>query len=127
MSLASQITAGFAAVAAQFNTIKHKRLVSITSSATPSINTDVTDIFKITALAVNITSMTTNLTGTPTAGDELHIIIIPNGTIRTIAWGTKFEASTTILPVQTPTAAGRFDMKFIWNNDSSKWRILAVA
>jgi hypothetical protein len=42
------------------------RVTSETSSATPTINSDNTDVHRVTALATNITSMTTNLTGTPT-------------------------------------------------------------
>src|SRR5690606_11168492 len=41
------------------------RITTISSSATPTINTDNCDCVTITALATNITSMTTNLSGTP--------------------------------------------------------------
>lgn len=42
-----------------------RRAPAITQSATPTINTDVTDVAHITGLAQAITSMTTNLSGTP--------------------------------------------------------------
>jgi hypothetical protein len=44
------------------------RVVSITSSATPTINAAVTDQFEITALAVAITGFT--VTGTPVDGQN---------------------------------------------------------
>jgi hypothetical protein len=78
-----------------------RRLNTVASSATPTINTDTTDIFIITALAANITSMTTNLSGTPNNGDTLEIRITDNGTARTIAWGTKFGSTSILLPATT--------------------------
>lgn len=102
-----------------------KRVTTETSSATPTINTDNTDIHKITALAVNITSMTTNLTGTPTDGQMLMIQITGTGA-RTITWGASFESSTVTLPSTTVTTA-RLDIGFIWNTVTSKWRCIAVA
>ena len=76
------------------------RVGSTTSSATPTINTDDVDIYKITALAANITSMTTNLTGTPVDGDVLEIQITGTAT-RTITWGASFVSSTVTLPTTT--------------------------
>lgn len=43
-----------------------KRTGTATSSATPTINTDNVDFYSLTAQAVDITSFTTNLSGTPT-------------------------------------------------------------
>jgi hypothetical protein len=63
-----------------------KRVVSTTQSATPSINTDNGDIFEIVGLAQAITSMTTNLTGTPVEGQMFQVIIKDNGTARAITW-----------------------------------------
>ena len=63
-----------------------KRVVVTTQAATPAINTDNGDIFQITGLAQAITSMTTNLTGTPVAGDMMMIQITDNGTARAITW-----------------------------------------
>ena len=42
------------------------RVSTETSSATPTINTDNVDAHSITALATDITSFTTKLSGTPT-------------------------------------------------------------
>lgn|SRR3990167_124054 len=72
-----------------------------TSSATPSINVDNVDLHRVTALAVNITSMTTNLSGTPRHGQKLVVEILDNGTSRTIAWGASFRST---LSATLPTA-----------------------
>ena len=102
-----------------------KRITTVASSATPTINTDNCDIHKITALTVNITNMSTNLSGTPTDGQML-LIQITGTAARTISWGTSFESSTVTLPSTTVTTA-RLDVGFIWNAATSKWRCIAVA
>lgn len=96
------------------------RVSTTTSSATPTINTDNVDVFGLTALATNITSFTTNLSGTPTDGQKLLIYIVGTAT-RTISWGASFEASTIALPTTTD-GTNRLDVAFIWNAATSKWR-----
>lgn len=103
-----------------------KRDVTTTQSATPTINTDNTDCAHITGLAQAITSMTTNLSGTPVAGDVLRIDITDNGTARAITWGASFEASTVALPTTTVIST-RLDIGFVWNEVTTKWRCVAVA
>ena len=78
------------------------RVGSTTSSATPTINTDNYDIYKLTAQAADITSFTTNLSGTPVDGDILEIQITGTA-VRAITWGTSFVASTVDLPTTTVT------------------------
>lgn len=96
------------------------RVGSTTSSATPTINTDSYDIYKLTAQTVDITSFTTNLTGTPTDGQVL-IIQVTGTAARAITWGASFEASTVALPTTTVTTA-MLSVGFIWNTATSKWR-----
>ena len=100
------------------------RVGSTTSSATPTINTDDVDIYKLTAQAVDITSFTTNLTGTPTDGQCL-IIEITGTAARTIAWGASFEASTVALPTTTVTTA-MLAVAFLYNAVTSKWRCVGA-
>jgi hypothetical protein len=97
------------------------RYGSTTSSGTPTINTDNVDIYELTAQAVNITSMTTNLSGTPTTDQVLHIAITTTGTI-TIAMGASFEASSIALPTGI-TGAIRVDYWFMYTA-AGKWRII---
>lgn len=110
-------------------TLTNKRITPRTSteasSATPTINTDNVDFHSITALAVAITSMTTNLSGTPTNGQKLWIAITGTAA-RAITWGASFEASTVALPTTT-VGTNRLDVGFVWNSVTSKWRCVAVA
>lgn len=110
-------------------TLTNKRItprVSTTaSSATPTINTDNVDVFGLTAQAVDITSFTTNLSGTPTDGQRLMIYIVGTAA-RAITWGASFEASTVPLPTTT-VSTNRLDVGFVWNAATSKWRCVATA
>jgi hypothetical protein len=101
------------------------RLGTVASSATPTINTDNVDQFGIFALTVDITSFTTNLSGTPAFGQKLWIYIVGTAS-RAITWGSSFEASTVALPTTT-VSTNRLDVGFVWNAASSKWRCVAVA
>jgi len=110
-------------------TLTNKRITSrvstTASSATPTINTDNTDQFGLTAQAVDITSFTTNLSGTPTDGQKLWIYIVGTAA-RAITWGASFEASTVALPTTT-VSTNRLDIGFVWNAATSKWRCVASA
>jgi len=99
------------------------------SSATPTINTDNTDIHTITALATDITSMTTNLSGTPTNGQLLEIIFKDNGTARSITWGASFEDSGTVsLPTTTVISTElRVLVQYSTIGSLNKWVCIAVA
>ncbi len=109
------------------NTLTNKRITprtgTTTSSATPTINTDNVDFYSLTAQTADITSFTTNLSGTPTDGQKLWIAITGTAS-RTIAWGASFEASTVALPTTT-VSTDRLDVGFIWTG--SIWRCVAVA
>lgn len=96
------------------------RVGTVASSATPTINTDNVDVFVITAQAVDITSMTTNLSGTPTNGQVL-LISITGTAARAITWGASFENGLFALPTTTVSTA-RLDTLLVWNAATSKWR-----
>lgn len=102
------------------------RVTSITSSATPTVNTDNCDSVDITALATNITSMTTNLSGTPSNFDKLMIRIKDDGTARTITWGASFQSSgIATLPVTTVVSKVHH-IALIYHTSISKWVCIAV-
>lgn len=94
--------------------------------ATPSMNSDLFDLCRFTGLAAAITSMTTNLTGTPVDGQILRASFTDNGTGRAITWGASFESSTVSLPTTT-VANARLDVTLIWNPATSKWRCISSA
>lgn len=103
-----------------------KRAVTVTQAATPTTNTDNGDIFNITALAQAITSMTTNLSGTPVDGEMILFQITDDGTARAITWGASF-ASTTGTTLPTTTVLGkRLRVLLQWNSATSDWECLAT-
>lgn len=102
------------------------RITTISSSATPTINTDNCDAVTITALAANITSMTTNLSGTPTNFDKLIIRIKDDGTPRTISWGASFASYGATLPTTTTTSKVH-TIGFIYDSVTSKWGCVAAS
>jgi len=130
----SRVSAGVVAVEgvtvptiSSTNTLTNKRVTprtgTTTSSATPTINTDNVDFYSLTAQAVDITSFTTNLSGTPTEGQRLWIAVTGTAA-RAITWGASFENGPVALPTTTVTTT-RLDVGFIWNTVTSKWRCVA--
>jgi len=111
------------------NTFTNKRIservVVVTQSATPAINTDNADIAQITALAQAVTSMTSSLTGTPAAGDYLMVQITDNGTARAITWGAGFASTTVILPTTTAIST-MLRVEFQRNNANTVWDCISV-
>jgi len=100
-----------------------KRVLPLSAgSATPAINTDLYDMVEITGQgSTAINTFTTNLSGSPVAGDTLTIAVTGSGAVG-LTFGTSFEASTVALP--TTTVAGvRLEMNFRWNPATSHWRI----
>jgi hypothetical protein len=112
-------------VTAATQTLTNKRITkrtgTVASSATPTINTDNVDLFSVTALATNITSMTTNLSGTPTEGQSLLIWFKDDGTARTITWGTSFTTLDTVTLPTTTTVGKYLYTTFIYNATLAKW------
>jgi len=100
------------------------RTLQITSSATPTINTDLYDVVEITAQAVDITSMTTNLTGTPGRNQQL-LFYITGTAARAITWGSAFESGIASLPATTITTE-TLEVAFRRNGATSKWRCSAT-
>jgi len=102
-----------------------ERLATEASSATPTINTDTTDYYSLTALATNVTSFTTNLSGTPTKGQKLIIEVTPTAT-RTVTWGASFEdGNVHSLPTEF-TGTTTVQLGFMWNSITSKWKLVAL-
>jgi hypothetical protein len=102
------------------------RVLSEAFSATPTINTDSYDEYHATAMSGAITSMTSNLTGTPVTGDIMMFEFTDDGTARAIAWGTKFESSTVPLPTTTVIST-LLTVTTKWNAATNKWRCVGVA
>ncbi len=82
-------------------TITRRWLQTSAPGATPSLNTNNYDGATFSALAANITSMSTNLTGSPVVGQLIEIVFVDNGTARTITWGASFASTSVVLPTTT--------------------------
>lgn len=115
-----------AVTASSTNTLTNKRITkrdgSTTSSATPTINTDNVDQYRLTAQTADITSFTTNLTGTPVVGDVLDIWITGTAA-RAITWGASFSSGPATLPTTTVTTKTLF-VRFQY--DGSIWVCMAA-
>lgn len=111
----------------EHNAITHGRpsITTITSSATPAINTDNCTQFNITALATAITSMSSNLSGTPQDGQRLCGRIKDNGQLQTIAWGSSWRGFGRPLPAKT-VPGGTLYIEAEYNSADSVWDVLAV-
>jgi hypothetical protein len=118
------ITAGANVTSTSTTTLTNKRITArittITSHATPTINTDDCDCVTITAQAADITSMTTNLSGSPTNFQKLIIRIKDDGTARAITWGAKFVAKGTSLPTTT-VLSKLLTVGFIYDTVLNTW------
>lgn len=102
-----------------------KRSVPVTAGATPTINTDNGDIFTITGLAANITSLTTNLSGTPNDGDMMLMEITDNGTARTITPGASFAGTTAFaITALTTITSKKLSLLWKWSSAISKWELV---
>jgi len=101
-----------------------KRVTTITTSATPTVNTDNCDVVTITAQGEEITSMTSGLSGTPTNFQTLVYRILDDGTGRAITWGDSFQAMGVALPTTT-TANKVLTVGFIYDSVDSKWGCVA--
>ena len=100
-----------------------KRTVSITDSATPTPNSDTTDIYLVTALAQTATFGAP--TGTPTEGQQLIIRIKDNATARTLAWNAIYRASSDLALPTTTIVSKTVYLGFMYNSTDSKWDLLS--
>ena len=97
--------------------------------ATPSTNTDTTDVRTLTGLDAAISSMTTNLSGTPVDGDLIEFRFLDNGTARAITWGASFVASGTVALPTTTVISTTLRVVFEYSTVASlnKWVCVGVA
>lgn len=102
------------------------RIGTTTSSATPSITVTSYDQFNITALATNITSMTSGLSGSLVDGQKLMIRIKDNGTSRTITWGSSYQSSGVATLLAATVASKTHFVGLIYDSVVAKLICVAV-
>ncbi|MBA4166277.1 MAG: hypothetical protein H0X41_01790, partial [Chitinophagaceae bacterium] len=95
-----------------------RRVIAIAQSATPTINSDITDVASITGLAQTITGIT--LAGTPTPARLLEVQITDNGTARDIVWGGGFAGA----PPNKTSPNTILRAFFEWNSVTNKFDYL---
>ena len=95
------------------------------NSATPSVNTDLYNNVEITGQSAAITSLSSGLSGTPTAGSTLTWNITATTTIAITA-GASYN-NTTISSPTTTVGTAKIRFGSIWNTVTSKWDVVAVA
>jgi len=100
-----------------------KRVGSVTSSASLTIDADSYDVYCVTALGQALTINAPS--GTPTNGQALIIRILDDGTGRALSWNAVFRVIGTELPTTT-VASKTVYVGVMWNSADSKWDVLAV-
>lgn len=109
---------------AMTNKRRTRRLTTTNApGATPTTNTDNVDVMNFTGLGTAITSMTTNLSGTPVDGDLLEFRFTDDGTARGITWGASFAATTVALPTTTVISTM---LRVGFEYSGSTWKCIAT-
>ena len=109
-----------------FTTKNYKKVTSEVSSATPTINTDLANVHQLTAQAVEITSMTTNLTGNPSLWEVFVIEITATGAGDIdITWGADFANGDVYNLPASVTLSTTLRCFLVWNG--TKWVIIGFA
>ena len=119
--------AGVVIGATDTQTLTNKRVnpreITEASNATPTPNSDTTDIHTITALAVAATFGAP--TGTPVQGQKLIIRIKDNATAQTLAWNAIYRASSDLALPTTTVVSKTLYCGFIYSSTDTKWDLLA--
>lgn len=101
-----------------------KRVKSITSNSSISVNADTDDLLRITALAANTTIA--NPTGTPTEGKYLEVRVTTTLYNLQVNFGTNYRFSSD-LPNPSPISATCTTYyKFEYNASATKWDCVLI-
>lgn len=110
------------------DTLTNKRITARTastaSSATPTPNADITDIYELTALAAGATFGAP--TGTPTDGQKLIVRIKDNASAQTLSFNALYRFSTNIPAPTTTVISKTMYLGFLYNSADTKWDCLCV-
>ncbi len=102
------------------------RVVTAVSTATLTVNGDITDLYTITSQSVALTIAAPS--GTPTEGQQLMLRIKDNATARALTFTTGsngFRASSSLAFPTTTTISKTMYLGFIWNATDSRWDMVA--
>lgn len=120
----ADITGLVAALAARRTFVP--RVTGAASSATPTPNADVTDLYSLTAQAAAAAFGTP--TGTPVNGQPLQIRIKDNATAHALTWSAGYVAGGVALPATT-VLSKILTLSFLYNTDNglNAWQLIAAA
>ena len=103
------------------------RVVSSTSTATPTPNADTTDLFEITAQAATAAFQVPS--GTPSDGQKLWVQITDNGSARALTWASAtggYATQTVQIPATTQASTGlNIGFIYVTANSLNKWVCVA--
>ena len=100
-----------------------KRVSSITTSATPTPDSETMDMFLITALGSAATISAPR--GNSSEGQFLEIRIKDNGTARALTWNAVYRASSDLALPTTTVLSKTMYLLFQRNHIDSKWDLVA--
>lgn len=100
------------------------RVTSEASNSAPAPNVSTTDMYILTALAVN--TVLGAPTGTPVQGQKLIYRIKDNGVARTIGYNAIYRAVGVTLPTTTVISKTLY-LGMIYNATDARWDIIAVS
>jgi hypothetical protein len=100
-----------------------QRINSTASVGNLTIDSDTTDQYNVTALAVSM--LVTSPTGTPTDGQKLLIRIRDNGVNRTLSWDAVFRAIGVALPTSTGGNKTTY-VGCIYNSSTFTWDVVGA-
>lgn len=101
------------------------RVTAIAYAASITPNSATTDVVNVGTLTGAITINAP--TGTPVDGQLLQFRFIQDGTGRVITWDAAFVWGTDVIAALVPsTANAKFEVLFMWNATSSKWRAMSI-
>lgn len=103
----------------------HRSVVSITTAASYTLDTDSYNAISITALAGALNTLSAS--GTPSNFDSLIVRILDNGSAQTLAFdATKYIAKGISLP--STTVAGKcMTLGFLYDSVVGKWGLVALS
>lgn len=102
------------------------RIVSLAFNAAPTINADNADVVEFPILTGAVTSLTTNLAGTPFDGQKLIIRFHDNGSAEAITHGSSFTSSGVASLITTTVVGKTVTEGLMWDAGIAKWVCLAA-
>jgi hypothetical protein len=102
-----------------------KRVVSIPSSASLTLDLDTTDVGFQKNIQVAGTLTINAPSGTPVSEQRIEILL-KSTNIQTLAWDAVFQGSSDLSLPTASTGTDKYDrLGFSWNEDAGKWQLIA--